>query len=123
MIEQSNFAELLQLREQEAEGLVLLGCGGDLMEWVEGVSQLLQDENIALPGFDISRALKVTTSGGRIDLLLLFDGKTVDWGRLAIWRIRYGDCSWLSDYVVNYQSHHFGYEQELDYEPEGEIEE
>lgn len=119
MIEESTFEEFKRISESE-EYLVLLGCGGDLMEWVNGVSQVLQDENIALPGFDISRALKINTTGGRTDLMLIFDFNKVDIGKLAIWRLRFGDCSWLSDYVVNYAGQH-GYE--LEYELEEETEE
>lgn len=105
MIKESTFEEFKTISETD-EYLVFLGCGGDLMEWVNGVSQVLQDENIALSGFDITEALKVTTTGGRADLLMKFDFNKVDIGKLAIWRIRFGDCSWLSDYVVNYADQH-----------------
>jgi len=84
------------------EGLVLLGAGGDLNEWINGVSELLKDEGIALPNFAFTEAHKIDIIGGRIDLLLTFDFATVDVGKLAMWRIRFGDCSWLSDYIPNY---------------------
>lgn len=51
------------------------------------------------------------TTGGRKDLVFPFsaaywaeDGSQS--GRLACWRINFGDCSWISDYKVNYAAHH-----------------
>lgn len=106
-----------QIREIEPEGLVLLGCGGDLSEWIDGVSKLLKDEGIADSEFQFTEAFKLTTTGGRVDLLLLFDWAHVWQGKLTIWRIKFGDCSWLSDYKVNYAEQH-GFEEDC---PEEEI--
>jgi hypothetical protein len=117
MIEESTFEQFKEISKED-EYLVLLGCGGDLMEWVTGVAQILREENIALPGFEITKALKVTTTGGRTDLMLIFDFNKVDIGKLAIWRIGFGDCSWLSDYVVNYVNQHYlstDYNEFMDY--------
>jgi hypothetical protein len=25
-------------------------------------------------------------------------------GKMAMWRIKFGDCSWLSDYIHNYKN-------------------
>lgn len=106
MIQETTFDNVRDMAAQNTEGLVLLGCGGDLNEWVNGVAKLLRQEGIVASNFNIDRALKLTTTGGRTDLLLLFSWDKVDPGRLAIWRIGFGDCSWLSDYVVNYADHH-----------------
>jgi hypothetical protein len=27
-------------------------------------------------------------------------------GKMAMWRLRFGDCSWVSDYIINYASQH-----------------
>lgn len=106
MIVDSNFQKLQELSQDGTDGLVLLGTGGSLNEWVEGVTNSLKIAEVAKPYFKIDMAYKVTTIGGRIDLLLTFDWKKVDVGRLAMWRLSFGDCSWLSDYVVNYQDQH-----------------
>jgi len=50
---------------------------------------------------------KLTTTGGRTDLLMMFkNSSTINIGKMAIWRIKFGDASWLSDYIVNYKKHH-----------------
>ena len=93
------------VKEVQDEGLVMLGAGGDSQEWIDGVSGILVGEGIATPEFEFKEAYLLKTTGGRTDLVLTFDGN-VDVGRLAMWRLRFGDCSWLSDYVVNYSEQH-----------------
>lgn len=102
-IQSSTFLELQGLSRRKVEGLVLLGCGGDLDQWVKGVQFFLQTDSI-IRG-NLTEAKAVVTTGGRIDLYLGLP-KEVDWGRLAMWRLSFGDCSWLSDYVQNYASQH-----------------
>lgn len=104
------FFELFNINLGNDDGLVLLGTGGELQEWVDGVTGLLKDKGIATPEFEITKAHKLTTSEGRTDLLLCFDWATVHVSKLAMWRLRFGDCSWLSDYIVNYRSDHLGVE-------------
>ena len=41
-------------------------------------------------------------SDGRIDLVMEFP-EVIDVGRLAIWRLKFGDCGWWSDYINNYE--------------------
>jgi hypothetical protein len=91
------------------EGAVLLGCGGDVEDWLVGVTDLWVTQGIGTGKIKdmISGAYKLTTTGGRTDLLLLFaENTTLDMGKLAMWRLRFGDASWLSDYVDNYASQH-----------------
>ena len=46
----------------------------------------------------------LTTSGGRTDVMLTpKKGAPIDIGKMAMWRIRFGDCSWISDYKDNYK--------------------
>jgi hypothetical protein len=104
-IQNSTFSTLQEVAFNQ-DGLVLHGAGGDLQEWIDGVTQMLKDEGVASSEFKVTEAHKVTTSGGRTDLLLLFDWSTVTVGTLAIWRIKFGDCSWLSDYINNYRDQH-----------------
>lgn len=108
MITSTTFNKFSELASEGKEGLVLLGCGGSLEEWSNGVLDLLKQAGIAKDSFAFADNLHVTTTGGRDDLLLIFpeDGIGIDIGKLAIWRLTFGDCSWLSDYVVNYRNQH-----------------
>jgi hypothetical protein len=96
--------------EGSCEALVLLGCGEPLDDWVTGVTKLLHDEGISTsadPEVVWESTNKLTTSGGRVDIALWFSREeTLNIGKLAMWRLRFGDCSWASDYAVNYASHH-----------------
>lgn len=105
-VNEATFMNLMEIG-RDKDGLVLLGAGGDLQEWIDGVKSLLKEGGVASPEFEVTEAHKVTTTSGRTDLLLLFDWSTVNVGKLAIWRIGFGDCSWLSDYVNNYADQHF----------------
>ena len=90
------------------EGIVLLGCGGEPREWVDGVTGILRKAGIIDDsGEAFSSACVLTTTGGRQDIAMVFGGGArIDGGRMALWRIRFGDCSWISDYLVNYRSPH-----------------
>jgi hypothetical protein len=93
------------------EGLVFLGAGGNHDEWVRGITGLLKDEGVSSsknPKDAFMGAYRLETTGGRIDLALVFNSKkdVLNIGKLAMWRLRFGECSWISDYVVNYADHH-----------------
>ena len=106
-IEHVDFQQLQKAVNEREEALVCLGCGGDLQEWVDGVRGALQNDDVMHLGVDWPRVATLTTPGGRIDLVLFLPKPSdIDVGKLAMWRLRFGDCSWLSDYVVNYKSHH-----------------
>ena len=104
--------EFEELKEQmvEKEGIVCLGCGGDLNDWIQGVTDSLNDANVTKekdPNKIFSEYFKLATTGGRIDLVFEFGESNVfDMGRMAIWRLEFGDCSWISDYLINYASQH-----------------
>ncbi|MEE9215712.1 MAG: hypothetical protein V3U54_13235 [Thermodesulfobacteriota bacterium] len=88
------------------EAFVFLGCGGELKEWLTGIPNAMKEENIisdANP--ELWKVQKLTTTGGRTDLVF-FPLLKVDLGKAAIWRIKFGYCTWLSDYLVNYAKHH-----------------
>jgi len=105
------------VNKDKLEGLVLLGAGGNLDEWIDGVSGALVKEGIAT---GTSEQLwggyyLLKTTGGRIDLVLMFPGSSprpkksggkIDMGKMAMWRLRFGDASWVSDYIVNYAKQH-----------------
>jgi len=94
------FDELGQLLGQ-TEALVFTGCGGKVSEWTEGVKDALKD---MVPVVD--QWYKLTTTGGRVDLVMPLPDEKLDIGKLAIWRVQFGDCSWWSDYRTNYRDQH-----------------
>lgn len=110
-ISNKSFEEVKEISKTK-EGLVFLGCGGHVEDWEKGIKESIQEH---LPYLEFKKdfedlkvfedeILVLKTTGGRIDLLFVFD-KDFDPTKLAIWRIKFGDCSWLSDYIVNYASH------------------
>lgn len=53
----------------------------------------------------------LVSTGGRPDLVMWFKDdvdSTLDTNKMATWRILFGNCSLVSDFVVNYASH-YGY--------------
>jgi len=104
-IQDTKFSQFKTLSKKE-EGIVLTDCGGEPQEWVDGVTKILNDEEIAKGSPDElwKSVHKLTTSGGRTDIAFIshncLDGFNV--GKMAMWRLRFGDCSWISDYLVNY---------------------
>lgn len=89
------------------DGIVLLGCGGDKNEWIHGITDILQKEKI-VPTGKINEIwgeiVLLETTGGRNDIALTFkDGVNYNMGKFAMWRLGFGDCSWISDYVENYE--------------------
>jgi len=96
--------------DKEAFGLVVLGAGEPLSDWVTGIEKLLRDENIATgPNPVFSDAFVVCDNklgaDGRTDLVLTFNKEaTINTGMLAMWRLKFRSCSWIEDYVVNYKN-------------------
>lgn len=94
----------------DSEGLVLLGAGGDPREWINGVFGIWQEEGLTTaqsPEEVFSDAYMLKTTGGRTDLVLPFsNGAKLAMGKLAMWRLRFGDASWISDYKDNYAGQH-----------------
>lgn len=91
------------------EGLVFFGCGGNLDEWITGISDLLFKEKIAStsnPDELWAEVYEVETTGGRIDLVFVFkDNTKFNMGKMVIFRLK-AQASWLSDYVINYAEQH-----------------
>ena len=90
---------------EDQEGLVLLGCGGDPREWVDGINGLLTEAGILLDGSKFpSENVSVFQHDGLTNMLFPFKGVKLDMGKLAMWRLRTHETfggTWLSDYVPN----------------------
>ena len=90
-------------RMENAEELIIQGCGGDLQEWVDGINGMLTEEGILRDGSKFTDCSSFEHDGLTC-LLFPFEGVNVDVGRLAIWRLKTHDAfggTWLSDYVPN----------------------
>lgn len=106
-INQSSFSEVCDKCSQEdKEGIVFLGAGGPLNKWVDGVTEILFKEGIASSknpeevwsGFEV-----LISTAGRHDLVFwLKDENDLNIEKLAMWRLRFGDCLLVSDFVENY---------------------
>ena len=107
-IEQIRFLDFVK-RAKKKEGLVILGAGEPHEEWITGITKLLQEEKI-LDGEleDIwSEFFLLKSTGGRHDLVMVFKkNPPINIGKMAIWRLQFGDISWISDFIVNYRKHY-----------------
>jgi hypothetical protein len=107
-MENTSFKDFLQKVEGK-EGIVLLGTGGNPEEWINGIAGLLKEEGISTastPEELFTDRFMLKTTGGRTDLALVVDFDKAEVDKMAMWRLRFGECSWISDYKVNYASHH-----------------
>jgi len=99
-----HFNELCGLKQF---GIVITGAGGELNEWATGIGEMLFNENItsdmnAFSQFGLILG-NVAGSAGRTDAYFLFsESSSPKVGMLAMWRIKFGDCSWIDDFCVNF---------------------
>lgn len=87
----------------DKEGLVLLGCGGEPKEWVDGINQMLTEAGILLDGTEFQE-VSVFEYDGLTCILYPFEDVKLDMGKFAIWRLQTHETfggTWLSDYVPN----------------------
>jgi len=90
-------------RMPDKEGLVIMGCGGDPQEWVDGINGMLAEDGILRDGVRFEN-VSVFEHKGLTCLLFHFDNVKLDVGRLAMWRLRTHEHfggTWLSDFVPN----------------------
>ena len=108
-VKKAKFKFLERVAKKGLEGIVFLGAGGKLNQWVKGINDLWNKEKIGkgLIEDKMMGLYVINTTGGRTDLVMIFKTKSqLDIGKLAMWRLKFGDASWLSDYVVNYRDQH-----------------
>ena len=91
-------------RMSDKEGLVIMGCGGDLSEWLDGINDTLAKAEILQSGSRFEEASSFEYKGLTC-MLFPFDDVDLNMGKLAMWRLNtheaYGG-TWLSDFVPNY---------------------
>ena len=90
-------------RMDDKEGLILLGCGGELQEWLDGINEMLTDVGILKNGSKFEQ-ISTFEHDGLTCLLYPFEGVDLNIGKLAMWRLQthsnFGG-TWLSDFVPN----------------------
>lgn len=87
------------------EGIVVHGAGGNLQEWVDGIDEMLFNEGISPELNNFGDCFELTDHYGVTHLAMLFkvnDNKII-LGKMALWRLRFGECSWISDFTENYK--------------------
>lgn len=101
MIKEISTIEVSSMTERE--GLVLQGCGGDLTEWENGITDMLREEGI-LPKDKGFKEIYKFEHGGLTNLLFMIDNVSINTGKLAMWRLQTREAfgsTWLSDYQHN----------------------
>lgn len=98
MIKEIKFVDLYDFKK---DYLVFQGCGGDLQEWIDGISNLMVEEECAEKGYRPSEVYHFKFKGVS-NLMISLDN--LDISRLCILRLRLRQvfgAMWLSDYIVN----------------------
>ena len=88
--------------EFKDDGIVAIGCGGDINGWFDGVNNILKDKNVTDNPQAIRRAYRFKYDDLTC-LLFPFPEDVDDFniGRLAIVRLDYPWMKWWSDFKVN----------------------
>ena len=88
-----------------SEGIVLIDCGGEPEEWFNGVGGVLKEEGIAPNGVeDFGPFFRMKSPEGRTDLVMMFANDCqANLGKMAMWRLKFGDCKWVSDFIPNFR--------------------
>ena len=91
-------------RMSNQEALVIQGCGGDLQEWVDGINDILTQEDILQDGTKFNDCLSFQKNDTTCLAFLFSEDVKINVGKLAMWRLatqgNFGG-TWLSDYVPN----------------------
>ncbi len=109
-IEKRTLSFMKEIIDEGRDGIVFPGAGGELEEWRTGILDMLKEQGIAQSVEDFDPPFYGVTTGGRIDFIMPFAKKNqLNLGALAMWRLKmHGSLmpKWLSDFVVNYESHY-----------------
>lgn len=103
VMEEISCSEVLELRNSGYDYLVLQGCGGDLNEWVDGITKLLIENDIIPKSFKF-RKVYLFENNDLSNMAFPLDSKDIDIGKLAMFRLKIREsfgAMWLSDYINN----------------------
>lgn len=91
--------------KEKQGGLVLQGCGGDLLEWQNGINELLTGAGILQNGTSFHKVYAFENEG-LTNLLFPFNKDVdIDFNRLATWRLQTHEQfggTWISDYIEDH---------------------
>ena len=106
VVQDIDFDALLKDHKND-EGLVIFGAGGDLQKWIDGIVEMWQGEDIfkGTPDEAFTHAYKIQKNDSTSLVLIFNPAAKFTMGKMAMWRLRFGNASWLSDYFVNYNPH------------------
>ena len=93
---QCNYDQFLE-KTEERQGFVFVGCRNPL-NWINELDNYLPNKYRKNGGTYENEFLVLTTVGGRRDLVYIFKKETIISASLCTWRIRFGDCVWITDY-------------------------
>ena len=94
--------ELRRMNGQEA--LILLGCGGDLQDWVDGINGELTEAGILKDGTRFNDCFCFHNDNLTCLGFPFSEDVKLNVGKLALWRLSTQSAymgTWLSDYVPN----------------------
>lgn len=96
-------SEVKELRNNNYEYLILQGCGGNLNEWVNGITDMLKEEKIVSDTFLFDEVYSFENNN-LTNMAFALNNKDINIGRLATFRVRIRStfgAMWLSDYIDN----------------------
>jgi len=96
-------SEVKELRNNNYEYLILQGCGGNLNEWVNGITDMLKEEEIVSDTFSFDEVYSFENNN-LTNMAFALNNKDINMGRLATFRVRIRSnfgAMWLSDYIDN----------------------
>ena len=110
MIKKVTKADIIKMTN--TEGLICLGTGGDLEEWVEGINEMMVEENVTT-NKKVFTDIYAFEDGETTNLLFLFPETKSEFNvsRLAMVRLQYDWMKWLSDYI-GFESDYYEHEYE-----------
>ena len=103
LIKNISCSEVKELRNNNYEYLVLQGCGGDLNEWIKGVTTLLKENNIIPDTFEFDEVYSFENNN-LTNMAFALNSKDIDMSKLALFRVKIREsfgAMWLSDYIDN----------------------
>lgn len=89
---------------KDQEGLILMGCGGSLKDWVDGINEMFTREGMLLNGTKFHDCAVFHYNKMTCILYPFHDDVDLNIGKLAVWRIRTHENfggTWLSDFRTN----------------------
>lgn len=96
--------EVKKLKDKNYDFLVLQGCGGNLEDWIDGITNMLKENGIVPDSFSFDEIYSFEKDG-ITNIALALNNKNIDIGKLAMFRLSIRNdfgAMWLSDYIDNY---------------------